>query len=201
MKDHCESEDNRPQGSETAHKSVYSASQSYCLFSSVKTCPIIALYCIFLRQVVSEYPPQVRGIGGSDDSQNESFSRCRPRGRATSCTRTVSSYGDAGWLRLLLLESPGLLHGLPVMAQRLSQALSPVCRCGVRSIVKILILQGEWNRALISAQRQGSHEGKNTTTPGCDPKSHQDTLFAREPCGNDWIDAHVENLSSLTESI
>ena len=62
MKDHCESEDNRPQGSETALRSVYFPSQSFCLFPSVKTGPIIALYCIFSRHLVSlSTPPRSEG--------------------------------------------------------------------------------------------------------------------------------------------
>ncbi|MBA7514731.1 hypothetical protein ES705_06765 [subsurface metagenome] len=157
-----------------------------------------ALYCIFSRHLVSEYPPpQIRGIGGGpDESQNDSFSRRRPRGHAKSCFGTVSSYGEAAWLRPLLLESRGLLQGSP-------QALSPVRRYQVRPAVRILVPQDEWNIALISAQRQGSREGKKTTTLVCDPNtstasptrlSHRDTLFAVEhiPFGNDRIGAHAE---------
>lgn len=72
-----------------------------------KTGPIIALYCIFSRHLVSEYPSQIRWIrGGPDESQNESFFRRRPRGHVKSCSRTVSSYGGAGWLRPLLRRNP-----------------------------------------------------------------------------------------------
>ena len=94
----------------------------------------------------------------------------------------------------------GLLQGLPAMAPRSPQALSLVRRYQVRPAVRILVPQDEWNIAIISAQRQGSRKGKNTTTLGFDLKastaptrlSHRNTTFAGEPCGNDGIDAHVE---------
>ena len=146
-------------------------------------------------------PPQIRGIGGPDDSQNDSLSRHRPQGYAKSCSCTVSSYATAGRLQPLLLESLGLWQGLPAMASRSPQALSPVRRYQVRPAVRIFVPQDEWNIAIISAQRQGRCEGKNTTTLGFDLKaptaptrlSHRNKPFAGEPCGNDGIDNPLEN--------
>ena len=183
--------------------------QSFCLFPSVKTCSINAPQCVFLGQVVSGYPAQIRGIGRDpDDSQNDSLPRrrpqrhrCRPR---KYCSRTTSSYGEAGWPQPrdydLLLESRGLLQGLPAMAQRSPQALTPVPRYQVGPVVRILVPEDEWNITLVSAQRQGSCEGKNTTALGCDPNAstasptrliHQDVSGVGEYmlCGNDGIDA------------
>ncbi len=63
----------------------------------------------------------------------------------------------------------------------------------MRSVVRLLVAQDEWNIALISVQRQRSREaatGRTPTTFSRDHKSHRDT--AGEPCGNDGIDAHVE---------
>ena len=145
MKDHCESEDNRPQGSEKTLKNPYYPSQGFCLFPSVKTCPINAPQRVFLGQVVSVY----RGIGGGpDDSQNDSLPRRRPRRhRCTprkSCSRTVSSCGEAAWLldrgydlllprrSLSVLESRGLLQGLRAIAQRSPKASTSVRRYQVR---------------------------------------------------------------------
>ena len=107
------------------------------------------------------------------------------------------------WDYDLLLESRGLLQGLPAMAQRSPQALTPVPRYQVRPVVRILVPEDEWNITLVSAQRQGSCEGKNTTALGCDPNAstasptrliHQDVPGVGEYmlCGNDGIDAHVE---------
>ena len=209
MKDHCESEDNRPQGSEKTLKNPYYPSQGFCLFPSVKTCPINAPQRVFLGQVVSVY----RGIGGGpDDSQNDSLPRRRPRRhRCTprkSCSRTVSSCGEAAWLldrgydlllprrSLSVLESRGLLQGLRAIAQRSPKASTSVRRYQVRSVVRVLFPEDEWNIALLSTQRQGSREGKNTTPIGCDPNastaSHTRLINQDMPCGNDGIDAHVE---------
>ena len=123
MKGHCESGGNRPQGSETALKSVYFASQSFPLLLSVKTCPINAPQRIFPKHLIPEYPPQIRRIGGSDYFQNDSFSRCRSRGHAKSRSRTVSSYAEAGRLRPLLIESLAdavcdFIHRIEFMGRR-----------------------------------------------------------------------------------
>jgi hypothetical protein len=202
MKDQCKSEDSRAQGSEKALKSVYFPSQSFPLLASVKTCPINAPQRIFPKHLILEYPPQIRGIGGPDDFQNDSLCRCRPHGhRCThgkSRTRTVSSYGEAAWLRPrdydLLLESHGLLQGLPVMAQRSPQSLSPVRRYQVRPVFRILVQEEEWNIALVPAQSQGIREWKNTTILVCDPNattaSPMRFIHQNVPCGNDGI---VEN--------
>jgi len=181
-------------------KYVCSPTQGVFETPPAKTCLIIALYCIFSRHLVSEYPPQIRGIGGGpDDSQNDSFTRGRPRGHrcipVKSCSRITSSYGEAGWLQPrdydLLLESRGLLQWLPAMAQRSPQALNPVLKYQVGPVVRVLVPEDEWNISLVSAQRKGSREGKNTTALGCDPNAstafptrliHQDV-----PCGNDGI--------------
>ncbi len=178
-------------------KRAFSPSLSFWEAAAVKTCLIIALYCIFSRHLLSEYPLQIRGIGdGADDSQNESFCRRRLQAHAKPCSATVSSYAEVGWLRPLLLESRGLLQGSP-------QALSAVRRYQVRAVVRILVPQDEWNITLISAQKQKSRGGKIIITLGRYPNasiafatllSHRETLFAGEhmPCGNDGIDAHVE---------
>ena len=220
MSDHIESQDKRPQVSEKALKRVYFPYHGFSLFPSVKTYPIVAPQGVFLGQVVSGYPPQIRRIGGDpDDSHNDSLPRrrsqkhrCTPR---KSCSRTVSSYSEAGWLldrdynlllsrrNLSVLESRGLSRGLRAIAQRSPQASTSVRRYQVRPLVRIIVLEDEWSVTLVSAQRQGGREGKNTTILGCDPNTstasptrliHQDTPCAGEymPCGNDGIDAHVE---------
>ena len=128
--------------SEKLPKHACSPAQGVFGTPPAKTGPIIALYCIFSRYLVAEYPPQIRGIGGGpDESQNDSFFRRRSRGHAKSCFGTVSSYGEAAWLRPLLLESSrGLLQGSP-------QALSPVRRYQVRPVVRILVPQEEWKNS------------------------------------------------------
>ena len=220
MSDHIESQDKRPQVSEKALKSVYFPSHGFSLFPSVKTCPIVAPQDVFVGQVVSGYPPQIRRIGGGpDDSQNDSLPRRRSqRHRCTPrkyCSRSASSYGEAGWLRdrdydlllsrrsLSLLESRWLLRGLRAIAQRSPQASTTVRRYQVRPVVRIIVLKDQWSVALAYAKRHGGREGKNTTTLGCDPSAstasptrliHQDTPCVGDymPCGNDGIDAHVE---------
>ena len=202
-----------PNNSLSSEKSLKHAySSDACLRGAVPpiTGPITALYGIFSRRLILEYPPQIRGIGGPDGSQNESFSRRRPQGHAKSYSRTVSSYAKAGRLRPLLLGSLRLWQGLPAMAPRSPQALSPERRYQLRPAVRILVPQDEWNIALISAQRQGRCEGKNTATLACDPNasaasptrlSHRNTSFAEEPCGNDGIDAHVEKRWRTSASV
>ncbi len=77
-----------------------------------KTGPIIAPCFIFSRHLVSN-PPSIRGIGGGpDDSTNESFSRRRPRGLGKPYSRTVSSYGKAGWLRPLCYSEKSLADAI-----------------------------------------------------------------------------------------
>ena len=219
MSDHTESRDKRPQVSEKDLESVYFPSQGFSLFPSVKTCSIVAPQRVSLGQVVSGHPPQIKGIGGDpDDSHNDSLPRCRSqrhRCAPRKCfSRTVSSYGEAGWLRdrgydLLLyrqsffvLESREVLRGLRAIAQRSPQAATSVRRYQVRPSVRIIVPEDEWSVAFVSAQRQRGSEEKNIIILGCDPNAstasstrliHQDRPCVGEymPCGNDGIDAHV----------
>ena len=183
-----------PHNSLSREKSLnhaYSSDACFCGAGPTRTGPTIALCCIFPKHLIPEYPPQIRRIGGDpDDSQNDSLSRRRPREHAEPCSRTVSSYAEAGRLRPLPIESLRLLPRVP-------QPLCPARRYQLRNAVRILVPQDEWNLALSAHSR----EGKNTATFGCDPNaskasatrlSHRNTSFAEEPCGNDGIDAHVE---------
>ena len=78
MSDHTESRDKRPQVSEKTLKNLYFPSQGFSLFPSVKTCSIAAPQDVSLGQVLSGYPPQIKGIGGDpDDSHNDSLPRRR----------------------------------------------------------------------------------------------------------------------------
>ena len=56
MKDHYDSRDNRLQEREKAIKSVYFPSHGFCLFPSVKTCPITAPQRVFSSYLLSIYP-------------------------------------------------------------------------------------------------------------------------------------------------
>ena len=53
MKDHYDSRDNRLQEREKAIKSVYFPSHGFCLFPSVKTCPITAPQRVFSSYLLS----------------------------------------------------------------------------------------------------------------------------------------------------
>jgi hypothetical protein len=76
MKDHMEYRDKRFRRREIALKNTYFPFHGVSLFPSVKTCPIVAPQRVFLGQVVSGHPPQIKGIGGDpDDSQNDSLPR------------------------------------------------------------------------------------------------------------------------------
>ena len=220
MSDHIETRDKGPKVSEKALKNPYFPSHGSFLFPSVKICPINAPQRVFWGKMVSGYPPQIRRIGkDTDDSHNDNLPRRRPqRHRCAprkSCSRTVSSFSETGWLwdrgydlllysqSLFVSESRGLSRGLRAIAQRSPQASTSVRRYQVRPLVRIIVPEDEWSVTLVSAQRQGRREGKNTTTLGCDPSAstasttrliHQDTPFIGKymPCGNDGIDAHVE---------
>ncbi len=56
MKDHYESTDNRSQEREKALKYLYFPFQSFSLFTSAKTCSIVAPQCVFSSYLVSKYP-------------------------------------------------------------------------------------------------------------------------------------------------
>ncbi|MBW1673610.1 MAG: hypothetical protein JRJ45_08180 [Deltaproteobacteria bacterium] len=56
MKDHMESQDKIFQRREMALKTTYFPSQGFSLFSSVKTCSIVAHQCVFSSYLVSKHP-------------------------------------------------------------------------------------------------------------------------------------------------
>ena len=56
MKNHYESTDNRSQEREKAIKNHYFPIQSFSLFTSVKTCSIVAPQCVFFSYLVSKHP-------------------------------------------------------------------------------------------------------------------------------------------------
>lgn len=55
MKDHMESRDKRFLGREMALKNTYFPSQGFSLFTSVKTCSIVAPQCVFSSYLVSNH--------------------------------------------------------------------------------------------------------------------------------------------------
>jgi len=63
MKDHYESTDNRSQEREKALKYLYFSFQSFSLFTSVKTCSIVAPQCVFSSHLVYKHP-SLRGYSG-----------------------------------------------------------------------------------------------------------------------------------------
>ena len=56
MKDHYESTDNRSQEREKALKYLYFSFQSFSLFTSEKTCSIVAPQCVFSSYLVYKHP-------------------------------------------------------------------------------------------------------------------------------------------------
>ena len=56
MKNNYESTDNRSQEIEKAIKNLYFPIQSFSLFTSVKTCSIVAPQCVFSSYLVSKHP-------------------------------------------------------------------------------------------------------------------------------------------------
>ena len=97
MSDLIESRDKRPKVSEKALKSVYFPSHGFSLFPSVKTCPINAPQRVSLGQVISGYPPQIKGIGRDPDNpHNDSLPR--RRSQRHGYTHRKSCYQDTSFI-------------------------------------------------------------------------------------------------------